>query len=225
MISVVIPTLNAESSLGPTLAALVPGLRDGMVREVIFADGGSTDDTAAIAEAVGARFVAAPPGRGPQLAAGAAAARGPWLLFVHADTRLAPDWPEAARRHIADHAGRAGWCDLRFDAEGVAPALVARWANLRARLFALPYGDQALLVSVALYRAAGGHPAIPIMEDVALARALGRRRLRPLGVIAVTSAARYEAEGWLRRGARNLSCLALWFMGAAPERIDRRYRG
>jgi rSAM/selenodomain-associated transferase 2 len=225
MISVVIPTLNAEAALGPTLAALVPGLREGMVREVIFADGGSTDDTAAIAEAVGATLVEAPRGRGPQLAAGAAAARGPWLLFVHADTRLAPDWPEAARRHIAEHGGRAGWCDLRFDAEGLAPALVSRWANLRARLFAMPYGDQALLVSIALYRAAGGHPAIPIMEDVALARALGRRRLRPLGVFALTSAARYEAEGWLRRGARNLSCLALWFMGVAPERIAQRYRG
>jgi glycosyltransferase involved in cell wall biosynthesis len=225
MISVVIPTLNAEAAIGPTLAALVPGLRDGMVREVIFADCGSADDTAAIAEAVGARLVAAPPGAGPQLGAGAAAARGPWLLFVHAGVRLGPDWPEAARRHIADHAGRAAWCDLRFDAEGIAPALVARWANLRARLFALPCGEQGLLVSVALYRAAGGHPAVPVMKDMALARALGRRRLRPLGVTAVASAARYEAEGWLRRGARNLSRLALRLMGAAPERIARRDRG
>ncbi len=225
MISVVIPTLDAEAALGPTLAALVPGLREGLVREVIFADGGSADATPEVAEAVGARLVTAPRGRGAQLAAGAAAAKGPWLLFLHADTQLAPDWPEAARRHIAAHAGRAGWCDLRYDAEGIAPALVARWANLRSRLFALPYGDQALLLSARLYAEAGGHPPLPIMEDVALARRLGRRRLRGLGCRAVTSAARFEAEGWLRRGARNLSCLALWALGASPERIARRYAG
>jgi rSAM/selenodomain-associated transferase 2 len=222
MISVVIPTLDAEATLGPTLASLMPGLREGLVREVIFADGGSADATAEIAEAVGARLVTAPGGRGAQMAAGAAAARGDWLMFLHADAALSADWPEAARRHMGAHAGRAGWCDLRFDAEGPAPALVARWANLRARLFALPCGDQALLLSARLYAQAGGHRPIPIMEDVALARRLGRRRLRPLGCVATTSAARYEAEGWLRRGARDLSRLGAFLAGVAPDRIARR---
>lgn len=223
MISVVIPTLDAARSLGPTLAALMPGLLANLVREVILADGGSTDDTAAIAEATGARLVAAPRGRGSQLAAGAAAARGPWLLFLHADTVLSPDWPQAAESHMRDHAGRAGWFRLRFDSAASAARRVERWANWRAGALGLPYGDQGLLIAQGLYRAAGGYPAIPLMEDVALVRRLGRSRLRGLDATAITSAARFEAEGWTRRGARNLSCLALYAAGVSPDRIAIRY--
>ncbi|SEA29401.1 TIGR04283 family arsenosugar biosynthesis glycosyltransferase [Rubrimonas cliftonensis] len=223
MISIVIPTLNAAPTLGPTLGALGPGVADGVIREVIFADGGSTDDTADIAEGVGARLVAAPRGRGTQLAAGAEAARGDWLLFLHADTRLSPDWPAAMRSHVATRPDAAGWARLRFDAAGAAPSFVAGWANLRARRLALPYGDQALLISAALYRAVGGHPPAPLMEDVALARALGRRRLAPLACTAETSATRYETEGWAARGARNLLCLSLYSLGVPPQRIQRLY--
>lgn len=223
MISVVVPTLNAQAALAGTLAALSPGVMAGMVREVVFADGGSDDDTAAIAEAVGARFVAAPRGRGSQLAAGAAAARGEWLLFLHADTQLSADWPAAMRAHVERRPDRAGWCRLRFDVDGAQPRWVAGWANLRSRLFALPYGDQALLIRRDLYQAVGGHPAIPLMEDVALARRLGRRRLAALDCVATTSAARFVAEGWLRRGLRNLICLGLYFVGVPPQRIAARY--
>jgi hypothetical protein len=112
---------------------------------------------------------------------------------------------------------------LRFDAGGVAPRLVAGWANLRTRMFGLPYGDQALLVSRRAYHAAGGYPDIPLMEDVALARALkGRIALLPLAV--TTSAARFQREGWLRRGARNLWLLARYLCGADPARLAARYR-
>ncbi len=224
-VSVVIPLLGVEPRLGPCLAALGEGLTAGLVRELVLADGGGGAEVAQLAEAAGATLVRSPPGRGVQLAAGAGAARGAWLLFLHADTVLAPGWSRAVARHIAADPDRAGWFSLAFDAPGLAPRLVAGWANLRARLFALPYGDQGLLISRALYARAGGFPPVPLMEDVALARALGRRRLAPLGATAVTSAARYEAEGWLRRGARNLSTLALWFAGADPARLARRYEG
>lgn len=224
MISVVIPVLNAAGTLGPTLAALMPGVVAGMIREVILADGGSDDSVAEIADAVGARLIVAQRGRGTQLAAGAAAARGEWLLFLHADTTLSVEWVAAARAHIERHPDGAGWFRLRFNASGPAPWLVAGWANLRARAFGLPYGDQGLLISRAAYAAIGGYRPIPLMEDVALARSLGRRRLHALDAIATTSAARYRAEGWIHRGIRNLGCLALFFAGVAPERIARLYR-
>ena len=221
-VSVVIPTLDVAGRIGPCLGALGEGVA-GLIREVILADGGSSDAIAEVADATGARLVTAPRGRGSQLAAGARAARGDWLLFLHADTRLVPGWSEAVRRHLAGGPERAGYFRLRFDSEDMMAGVTAGWANLRSRAFRLPYGDQGLLVARALYDRAGGHPEIPLMEDVALARRLGRR-LVPLDAVAVTSAERYLREGWVRRGARNLSTVALWFAGASPERLAERYR-
>src|SRR5262245_19218454 len=100
MISVVIPTLNAEPSLAATLTSLVPGAVDGVVRQVIIVDGGSSDRTLRIAEDAGADVVRAERGRGAQLQAGAAAARFPWLLFLHADTVLDPGWEREASTFI-----------------------------------------------------------------------------------------------------------------------------
>ncbi|GAB4282272.1 MAG: TIGR04283 family arsenosugar biosynthesis glycosyltransferase [Roseovarius sp.] len=219
-VSVVIPTLNAAPGLGRCLAALAEGRAAGLVAEIIVSDGGSVDGTRAIARAAGAVVVLGAPSRGGQLARGAAAARGAWLLFLHADTVLGAGWAGVVRAHLGD--GRPAHFRLRFDHSGAAARLVAGWANLRARLFRLPYGDQGLLITRAEYRAAGGHPDIPLMEDVALARRLGRR-LVGLPVVATTSAARYLAEGWLRRGARNLWLLLRYLAGADPARLARRY--
>ena len=223
-ISIVIPTLEAAPALPACLGALVEGVPAGLVREVIVSDGGSTDATRAIAEAAGAVIVTGPPSRGGQLRRGAAAARGEWLLVVHADTVLPAGWSGAVRARM-ETGGPAAF-RLGFDAEGLAPLLVAGWANLRTRALDLPYGDQALLIPRGAYDAAGGYPDIPLMEDVALARALRRQgqgiALLPVGV--TTSAARYRREGWLRRGARNLWCLAQYLGGVDPVRIAARYR-
>jgi len=223
-VSVVIPTLQAADRIGPCLGTIGEAVTEGVIREVVISDGGSSDDIAEIAEELGARLVTGPPGRGRQLAAGAEAARGEWLLFVHADTVLPPDWGTAVLAHIANRPGKAGYFALGFDAGCLPARLVAAWANLRSALLALPYGDQGLLVNRALYRHAGGYPVIPLMEDVALVRRLGRGRLAPLGGTVETSAARFVAEGWLRRGWRNLTTLALYFAGVSPERLARRYR-
>jgi rSAM/selenodomain-associated transferase 2 len=222
-VSVVIPTLDATSGIGPCLRALGDAVLEGVVHEVIVADGGSSDAIAEIAEAAGARLITAPKGRGPQLAAGARAARGDWLLFLHADTVLSAQWSAAVLAHIQTRPGTAGYFTLRFDRSGTMAGIVAAWANLRAAIFALPYGDQGLLVSRVLYTQAGGYPEIPLMEDVALVRRIGRRRLARLGAEAVTSATRYSANGWLRRGWRNLTTLTLYFLGVTPERLARRY--
>ena len=119
---------------------------------------------------------------------------------------------------------RAGFFRLRFDAAGLRPRLVAGWANARARLLGLPFGDQGLLIARAVYDRVGGFADIPLMEDVAMAQALGRRRLAKMDAIARTSARRYATEGWLLRGARNLSLQLRFLAGAAPERLARRYR-
>lgn len=222
-LSVVIPTLNAAETLPGCLEALFEGLFDGLIQEVIVSDGGSDDATCAIATELGARMVSGSAGRGGQIARGCGAARAEWVLVLHADTRLQPGWAQAVAAHMTDAPGRAGFFWLRFDAAGIAPALVSRWANLRARVLGLPYGDQGLMLPRDLLVQVGGYPDLPLMEDVALARAL-RGRLRPLGHIAVTSADRYVAEGWVRRGAKNLWCLTRYGLGTDPETLARAYR-
>ena len=217
-ISVVIPTLNAAATLSDTLEALVEGLDAGLVTELIVSDGGSEDGTAVLADAWGATVIDGPASRGGQLRRGCAAARGPWLLVLHADTVLQPGWTDAVRTHLTG--SQAGYFQLRFDRGG---RLVAGWANLRSRWFGLPYGDQGLLLSRMLYERTGGYRDIPLMEDVAMARAL-RGYLQPLESVAQTSAARYRAQGWIRRGARNLTLLAQFLLGADPARLAQRYR-
>lgn len=223
-LSIVIPTLNAGEALPGCLVALMEGVESGLIRDLVISDGGSTDQTREIAEDAGAELVAGAASRGEQLRRGAQAAMGAWLLFLHADTQLQPGWSDAVREHIENHEGQAGWFGLAFDRGGMAARLVAGWANLRARVFGLPFGDQGLLMARTLYEAVGGYEGIALMEDVAIARALGRKRMRRLSAIARTSARRYAREGWLRRGGRNLWIQLRFFAGASPERLSQRYR-
>lgn len=220
-ISVIIPTLNAEAGLPGCLSALAEGLSTGLIRELIFSDGGSTDHTIEIAEAAGARVLHGVPSRGGQLQRGGQAAQGDWLLFLHADTVLAEGWSRPVAEALA--APGAYHFRLRFDAQGAAPRVVAGWANLRTRLFGLPYGDQGLLIDRASYDAGGGFMDIPLMEDVAMARAL-RGTLTGLPHDAVTSAEKYQSQGWLRRGGRNLMTLGRYFAGADPKDLAQSYR-
>lgn len=200
----------------------MPGVTEGAIRELIVSDGGSTDATLEIAEGSGAELVSGGPGRGGQLARGAAAAKGDWLLFLHADTHLAGPWLDGLEAAM-ETPGKAGYFPLRFRAAGTAPRVVAGWANLRSRVFVLPYGDQGLFISRRLYDEIGGFPDIPLMEDVALARAL-KGRVSAMAGEARTSAERYEAHGWARRGGRNLLILARYLAGADPEELARAYR-
>jgi rSAM/selenodomain-associated transferase 2 len=219
-ISVVIPTLDAADVLPGALSALGAAT---LVGEIIISDGGSRDDTVAIARAAGAQMVEAPHGRGSQLAAGAAAATAEWLLFLHADCRPLAGWEAAARVFTATSANKAGYFDLALDDDAAAARRVERLVQWRCRALALPYGDQGLLIHRRLYDAVGGYAAIPLMEDVDLARRLGRARLRPLGATMLASARRYRRDGYWRRPLRNLCCLALYFAGMPPRLIARLY--
>ena len=222
LISVIIPTLDAAAELPRTLGVLAGVAHLG---EVIVVDGGSRDASLRIARRARARVIAAPRGRGTQLAAGAKAARCNWLLFLHADSRPLPGWDAAVRVFIAAPGAemRAGYFTLALDDPTAAARRVERLAELRCRALALPYGDQGLLIHRSLYQAAGGYPAIPLMEDVALARRLGRARLKPLGATILTSPSRYRRDGYWRRPLRNLLCLSLYFLGLPPGRIVRLY--
>ena len=222
MLSLVIPTLDAAQALARGLAALAPELSR---IEVVVADGGSADGTAGVAAAAGVKVIRASKGRGPQLRAGAEAASGEWLLFLHADTRLAPGWLAVAETFMADPANteRAAVFRLTLDDGDPRARRIEKGAAWRARVLGLAYGDQGLLISRDFYRSLGGYPPIPLMEDVALIRRIGRKRLAILDHAAITSAARYRRDGWLLRPARNVALVTLYFLGVPPRLLARLY--
>lgn len=225
-VSVVIPALNAAARLPACLEAVAAG--GDLVGEVIVVDGGSADETVAIAERNGARVLTAPPGRGGQLKAGAEAARGGWLLFLHADTVLAPGWAGEVRAFIDNHVYDAGVFTLAFDAKGFAPWLVAAGAMMRTKLMKSPYGDQGLLISRDAYEKAGGFHDLPLFEDVDIVKRFLRSNAKATFHVfsskAMTSAERYEREGYVRRVVKNFILLMRYRFGASPEKLARDYR-
>jgi rSAM/selenodomain-associated transferase 2 len=223
-IAVIIPTLNAEAGIETTIGTLrhAPG---SALAQIIVVDAGSTDRTAERAKAVGARVIQATrPGRGAQMDQGARASTAAWLLFLHADTLLSPGWHTVAAAltaHPQAH-DRAGYFRLAFDDPTPAARRLERIVRWRARL-GLPYGDQGLLISRAFYEGLGGFKPLPLMEDVDLVRRIGGRRLVGLEAEALTSAARYQRDGWVTRPIRNTMILGLWFLGVPPAALRRIY--
>lgn len=231
MISVIIPTLNSASGLQRCLDRLS---KSKLVSEIIVSDGGSHDQTREIAESFGVKILKGAPGRGRQLAQGAKAAQGSWLLFIHSDTFLSPGWESEAEQFMqgggaqenkestSKNARAAAWT-LQFDDDSRPAQLLAALVALRCRLLGLPYGDQGLLISAKFYNDLGGYSEIPLMEDVELVRKIGRRRLTLLKTPVITSAERYRRDGYILRPLRNALCLFLYFVGASPSFIRKIY--
>jgi rSAM/selenodomain-associated transferase 2 len=216
-LSIIIPVLNAAALLPQTLAAVGNG------PDVIVVDGGSSDRSTEVASTFGARVMTARRGRGSQLAAGVTAAVQPWLLLLHADTTLRPGWRTVVAAHMAQGSTRAAYFRFTLNTPDPRARRLERMVAWRCRVLGLPYGDQGLLIHRDLLRAVGGMKPLPLMEDVDLIRRIGRNRLVGLPVDAVTSAKRWEQQGYLRRSARNLMCLSLWFAGIPPRLIVRLY--
>jgi rSAM/selenodomain-associated transferase 2 len=212
-ISAVVPTLNGAGHLRQCLESISEA------DEIIVADGGSTDCTQEIARELGARLIPAPRGRGAQLAAGAQAATGEILLFMHADTRVSPGWAEQARgaaRHTRPACFRFRLDDCAWQAR-----LIERGVAIRTGLLGLPYGDQGLVVRRDVYDRSGGFRPLPLMEDVDILRRL--ERPITLKAEALTSAERWRRDGWLRRSLRNIACLSLWKVGLSPHHVAALY--
>src|SRR5579863_2782584 len=191
MISVIVPTENSERLLPRCFDSLIAGAVRGVVREVIVTDAGSSDGSLAIADAAGAHVVHSRRNRGTQLADGAATAKGDWLLFLHPETALESGWEMEAESFISQavmERPRAAVFRFALDDFGGEARRAEAKAALRTALFALPYGDQGLLIPKRLYKKLGGYRALSHLEDADLVRRIGRRRLVSLRARAVNVA-------------------------------------
>jgi hypothetical protein len=220
-VSVVIPALNEAEQLGQTLSALTasPDV------EVIVVDGGSSDATLAIARAAGVRALAARPPRAVQMNAGAAAAAGDILLFLHADTRLPAGFQEPVRRALASPRVAAGAFRLGIDSAGWGLRIIERAANWRSRFLQMPYGDQALFLHRDTFWELGGFPAMSIMEDFEFIRRLQRRgRIATVSDSVKTSPRRWLQVGIGKTWLINQAIIAAYCLGASTERLASWYR-
>ena len=220
-VSIVMPVLDEAAGIAATLGSLQPLRADGV--ELIVVDGGSTDDTRALAEGRCDTLIGAARGRARQMNAGARHATGEVLLFLHADTELPPDALPALWAALA---GGACWgrFDVRIDGRHAVLTLVARLMNLRSRLTGIATGDQAMFVTRTAFEAVGGFPDQPLMEDIALSAAL--RRIGPPACLRtrVTTAARHwETHGVWRTIALMWRLRAAYALGADPAALARQY--
>ena len=223
-ISIVIPALDEA----PNLERLLPDLRARFAAaEVVLVDGGSTDATAATAGRFPeVRLLASPRGRARQMNAGARAARGDVLLFLHADTRLPDGALAAVGEAVSDPGVVAGRFDIRFDNTRPVFRMIAWFMNQRSRWSGISTGDQAIFVCRDVFETLGGYPEMPLMEDVELCRRLKRRgRVAALRLRVTTSARKWEREGATRTILLMWVLRFLYMAGVAPARLHRWYYG
>lgn len=222
LVSIIIPVLNEAAVIEATLKRLVP-LRARKV-EVIVADGGSTDATLALARDHADVAIVAPRGRATQMSAGAAAATGDVLLFLHADTRLPADADHLILAALA--AGRRSWgrFDVTIAGRSRLLPLIAALMNLRSRLTGVATGDQAMFMTRAAFDNVGGFPPIALMEDIAMSRRLKRISAPAcLDERVTTSGRRWDERGALRTIVLMWHLRLAYFLGAKPETLARRY--
>jgi rSAM/selenodomain-associated transferase 2 len=217
-VSVIVPTLNEAATIAETLARL----REPEVLEILVVDGGSRDGTVDVARRLADRVISTRAGRARQMNSGAGVARGDLFLFLHADTRP----PRGFAAAIVEACGSTigGRFDVELDAPGVAYRVIEEAINLRSRCSGLFTGDQGLFIRRDVFESLGGYPDQPLLEDLALARAMRRRgRTAALRLRLCTSARR-----WQRHGVARTVLLMWWIrlldaLGVSAERIARLY--
>jgi rSAM/selenodomain-associated transferase 2 len=217
---VIVPTLNEEQGIEATLASIprTPG------DEIIVVDGGSMDDTVAIAQRSCAEVLHSPAGRALQMNCGAEHARGEVLLFLHADTLLPQGGIAAVRAAMQQPHVVGGAFRLAFFPSTPGLRLIAWGTNMRTRFGKLPYGDQALFVRRTLFEALGGYTEVPLLEDVKLVQALRRQgELALLDHTVHTSGRRWLQRGLVTTTLRNTLIIAFYFCGVSPGTLKRWY--
>jgi rSAM/selenodomain-associated transferase 2 len=218
-ITVVIPTYRDTDALARTLRATDFGASDVIVAATAEEEGALAPLRAEFPHIV---WITAERGRARQMNAGAASARGAWLVFLHADTRLPPRWQDDVAAADAQPHVVAGCFRFALDSTRWPARVIEAGVALRVRLFALPYGDQAVFVRRETFERLGGYRDLPIMEDVDLVRRVTRAgALLRSDKAAVTSARRWERDGWVRRTARHVRLILAYFAGVPPERLIR----
>lgn len=217
IVSVIVPVLRDTDAA----IRLVESIAPSPAVEVIVVDGGNEPALAALDRA-DVRLLQAATGRARQMNAGAAAAAGEWLLFLHADSQLPRGWLDTLLHVPTEAVG--GWFRFALDARAWQARIIECGVAWRVRLLRLPYGDQGIFVRRRTFDALGGYEDVPFLEDVAFVR-----RLAAAGVIfepplsLVTSARRWQRDGWFRRSARNLAIVSAYLAGMSPERLSRWY--
>lgn len=216
--SVIIPALNEAKHLAATLKSV----QEGGPHEIILVDGGSTDETQQVAIREGATVLVSRPGRSRQMNAGCARATGNALLFLHADTLLPPGWTRVAAEALRRPGVAAGAFRFRVGGSFAGKSILEWGANLRSKRLQLPYGDQGLFLSRALFEELGGFANLPIMEDYEfLKRVRGRGRVITVTEAATTSGRRWEQRGFFRATLANNLVLAGYVLGVRPQTLAR----
>lgn len=220
-ISIIVPALNEAGSIQKTLAKAKRAANT----EVIVVDGGSQDGTAELARAMGVQTIAEKPGRANQMNAGALAATGEILMFLHADTQLPEGFDGMVRQALSEEGAIAGAFELGIDSDRWGLRLIEKGANWRSRFFKMPYGDQAIFLRASAFKSVGGFAQMPIMEDFHLMSQL--RRLGKINIIpipAITSARRWQKLGLLKTTLVNQLVIIAYFLGVPPHRLADWYR-
>lgn len=220
-LSVVVPMLNEEGAIAATLGAIRTAAPNA---EVIVVDGGSADRSVVVARPLADSLLAAPRGRARQMNAGAAAARGDVLAFVHADTLVPSTFARDIEDALANNAIAGGRFDLELDDHSLGCRALGRLINFRSRMMRSATGDQVIFVRRVIFDGLGGFPDIDLCEDVDFAR-----RMRRAGGVAclrtrvVTSARRWRRDGLLRTALRMWVIKSLFLAGASPLWLKRHY--
>lgn len=223
-ISVILPAQNEENLIRPAILRLRKTSSLFPV-EIIISLADSRDGTPEIAKALADCVVESPKrGRAFQMHLGAQKAKGDYLLFLHADSRLPDDWQEALINALKEDKTAAAAFRLSFDSERRFYKILAFLANFRTRLTGIPHGDQALAVKREAYFSCGGFPDVPLMEEYLLMPRLKRiGKIRILKGPIVTSPRRYEERGPLKNALKNILLILLFYLRVSPQKLSRWY--